>query len=182
VDRVASSEPVPGGGSVSALAGALGCSLGQMAIRITKDKKNFVQYAERYADTMDRLAPYTSALMELIDADSEAFNLVMSAYKLPKDSSNRDDAIQKALIRATEIPSRTAHYSAEALRVLEDLRSIIHPNVTSDMQVALQMLRSAVRGAVANMRINLGEVKDADSRIRYEDMITGFEHLLRGTN
>jgi glutamate formiminotransferase len=182
VDRVASAEPVPGGGSVSALSGALGAALGQMAIRLTKDKKNFVSHSDRYLDALDRLAPYRSALLELIDADAEAFDGVMVAYKIPKDSPERDPAIQQALVRATEIPSRTANYAAEALKVLEDLRSIIHPNVTSDLQVALTMLRSAVRGAVANMRINLADVKDSETRLRYEDMITSFDQALRGGN
>src|SRR5262245_24629119 len=152
VDRVASPEPSPGGGSVAALAGALGAALGQMAIRITKDKKDYVQYADRYADALDRLAPYTATLLELIDADSQAFAQVMAAYKLPKDSVQREKAVQDALIRATEIPSRTANCAAEALRVLEPLRPVIHKNVASDLQVGLQMLRSCVRGAVANMR------------------------------
>src|SRR3989441_7231566 len=91
VDRVASAEPLPGGGSVAALAGALGAALGQMAIGITKDKKNYLQYAERYADALDRLAPYRSTLLELVDADSEAYSRVMAAYKLPKGSSERDN-------------------------------------------------------------------------------------------
>ena len=77
------------------------------------------------------------------------------------------------------IPSRTANCAAEALKVLEDLRPVIHPNVTSDLQVGFTMLRSAVRGAVANMRINLGDVKDSETRLRYEDMITEFEQVLR---
>jgi glutamate formiminotransferase len=181
VDRVASPEPAPGGGSVAALAGALGAALGQMAIRITKGKKDYVQHADRYADALDRLAPYTSTLLELIDADSQAYALVMAAYKLPKDSPQRDKAIQDGLIRATEIPSRTAQCAAEALRVLEQLRPVIHKNVASDLQVGLQMLRSCVRGAVANMRTNLADVKDSEIRIRYEDMITGWEQALRGS-
>ena len=182
VDRVASAEPVPGGGSVAALAGALGAALGQMTIRITRDKKNYQQYADRYADALDRLAPYMATLLELIDADAEAYNRVIAAYKLPKDSQNREQAIQDALIRATEIPSRTANCAAEALKVLEQLRSIIYINVASDLQVGLQMLRSAIRGAIANMRINLTDVKDPDMRLRYEDQIVGWEQRLRGVS
>ncbi|MBI4473409.1 MAG: glutamate formimidoyltransferase [Acidobacteria bacterium] len=181
IDRVASTDPVPGGGSVAALAGALGTALGQMAIRLTKDKKNFQQHSERYLDALDRMAPYREALLELIDADSEAFNQVMAAYKIPKDSPEREQAIQAALIRATDIPSRTANCAAEALRVLEELRAVIHPNVASDLQVALHMLRTSVRGAIANMRINLNDVKDADVRLRYEDMIVSLEQVLRGS-
>src|SRR5206468_11969159 len=80
VDRVASAEPVPGGGSVAALAGALGAALGQMTIRITREKRDFQQHADRYADALDRLAPYASALLELVDADAEAYNRVLTAY------------------------------------------------------------------------------------------------------
>jgi formiminotetrahydrofolate cyclodeaminase len=180
VERVASSEPVPGGGSVAALAGALGAALGQMALRITKEKKNYAQHADRYADALDRLAPYASTLLELIDADSEAYGRVMAAYNLPKDSPEREKAIQEGLIRATDIPSRTANCAAEALRVLEQVRSIIHANVASDLQVGMQMLRTCLRGAITNMRTNLTHVKDPDVRVRYEDMITGWEQTLRG--
>src|SRR5262249_9204683 len=86
VEQVASPEPAAGGGSVAALAGALGAALGQMAVRITQNKKKYAQHADRYADALDRLAPYTSTLLELIDADAEAYRGVMAAYKLPKDS------------------------------------------------------------------------------------------------
>jgi len=180
VERVASPEPVPGGGSVAALAGALGAALAQMAIRITKEKKPYVQHADRYADALDRLAPYTSTLLELIDADSEAYGSVLAGYKLQPGSQEREKAIQDGLIRATEIPSRTGNCAAEALRVLEQVRPIIHANVASDLQVGMQMLRSCLQGAIANMRTNLTAVKDPDVRIRYEDMITGWEQMLRG--
>jgi glutamate formiminotransferase/formiminotetrahydrofolate cyclodeaminase len=180
IDRVASADPMPGGGSVAALAGALGAALGQMAIRITREKKNYQQYADRYMDALDRLAPYTATLLELVDADSEAYGRVMEAYKLPKDSPEREKAVQEALIRATEIPSKTANCASEALRVLEELRSIIHANVASDLNVGLQMLRSSLRGAILNMRTNLTDVKDAEVRIRYEDMIVSWEQSLRG--
>lgn len=182
VDRVASADPVPGGGSVSALTGALGAALGQMAIRITQEKKSFQQHADRYTDALDRLAPYTSALLELADADSEAYSRVMAAYKLPKGSVDRDKAVQDGLTRATEIPSRTANCAAEALRVLEELRSIIHANVASDLQVGMQMLRASLRGAISNIRTNLSDIKDANVRIRYEDMIVSWEQTLRGSS
>jgi glutamate formiminotransferase / formiminotetrahydrofolate cyclodeaminase len=180
VERVQSPTPVPGGGSVAALAGALGAALGQMAIRITKEKKDYAKHADRYNDALDRLAPYTATLLELIDADADAYGRVMAGYKLPKESPHREKAVQEGLIRATEIPSRTANCAAEALRVLEQLRPVIHVNVATDLQVGLQMLRSCLRGAIANMRTNLTLVKNPDVRIRYEDMITGWEQILRG--
>ena len=178
VDRVASAEPIPGGGSVAALAGALGAALGQMAIRITKEKKNYQQHAGRYADALDRLSRHTAELLGFVDRDSEAYERVMAAYKLPKDSPDRERAIQDGLMHATEIPCRTGSSAAEALRICEDLRSIIHVNVASDFQVGVQMLQTSVRGAVANMRTNLTGIKDPAARIRYEDMILSFEQML----
>jgi formiminotetrahydrofolate cyclodeaminase len=162
------------------MAGALGAALGQMAIRITQGKKDHAQYAARYADALDRLAPYTSTLLELVDADAEAYRRVIAAYKLPKDSPGREKAVQEGLARATEIPSRTASCAADALRVLEELRPVIHANVASDLQVGMHMLRSCVRGAIANIRTNLSVVKDPEVRVRYEDMIAGWEQSLRG--
>src|SRR5262249_11284940 len=135
IERVASAQPVPGGGSVAALAGSLGAALGQMAIRITREKKNYRDYVDRYSRALDKLAVCNARLLELIDADAAAYSRVMRAYQTPKDSPGRDQGIQDALAGATEIPSQTASMAADALRVFEDLREIIHPNVISDFQV-----------------------------------------------
>ena len=180
VQRVASPEPAPAGGSVAALSGSLGAALGEMSIRITQRKKSHEQHTARFTDALDRLAPYTATLLELVDADKDAYDRVIEAHRLPKDSPGRDAAIQKALIRATEIPSKTAGCAAETLRILEEVRPIVHGNVASDLQVGLQMLRAALRGAISNMRVNLDAVKDTDIRLRYADMITGWEQALQG--
>src|SRR5438093_5634308 len=155
IARVASAEPVPGGGSVAALAGALGAALGQMAIEITKGKKAFQEHANRYSAALNKLGSQRAALLQLVEADAAAYRKVMEAYKLPKESPARDAAIQEALIHATDVPGRTAGTAVEALIVLRDLENIIHPNVGSDFQVGLQMLRSAIQGGIANMRINI---------------------------
>ena len=175
IDRVASPDPVPGGGSVAAMAGALGAALGQMAIEITKTKKNYQEHAARYADALARLAALRAALLELVDADAAAYAGVMGAYRIARDSPGREPAIQKALVHATEVPARTANSAAEALRLLEDLRPIIHPNVASDLEVGFEMLRAAVKGGIANMRINTRDIKDSELRTRYEDMIRDLE-------
>lgn len=175
IERVASAEPVPGGGSVAAMAGALGVALGQMAIEITETKKNYQEHTSRYSEALMRLAEHRTTLLELVDADAAAYSRVMAAYKLPQDSLARENAIQEALLHATDVPARTSSCAAEALRILEELRPIIHPNVASDLQVSLQMLRAALQGGIANMRINLKDIKNADARVRYEDMILGWE-------
>jgi formiminotetrahydrofolate cyclodeaminase len=152
-----------------------------MAIDISRTKKSYQQHAERYSDALSRLTVYRTTLLDLIDADIAAYTSVISAYSIPRDSSGRETSIQDALIRATEIPSRTASNAAEALRILEDLRPFIHPNVASDLIVGLQMLRSAVAGGIANVRVNLQNVKDEQVRLHFEDLIREVESRTKRT-
>ena len=146
-----------------------------MAIRVTKEKKTHQQYSDRYASALERIESCASTLLDLVDADAEAYRRVLAAYKLPKDSPEREKAIQEAIIGATEIPARTAHCATEALKLLEDLKAVIHVNVASDLGVGLQMLRSALSGAILNMRTNVAGIKNAEIRSRYEDMIARWE-------
>ena len=179
VDLVASPEPTPGGGSIAALAGALGAALGEMAIGITRGKKNYQEHAQRYSEALSRLRSYREALLQLIDADSNAYSQVMAAYKLPKDSPGREQGIQEGLAGATEVPSHTADCAAQVLRIFEDIRPIIHPNVSSDLEVGLLMLRSSLKGAIANIRINLTGIKSPEVRSRYEDMAARWDEMLK---
>jgi glutamate formiminotransferase / formiminotetrahydrofolate cyclodeaminase len=179
VNRVSSGDPTPGGGSVAALSAALGAALIQMAVRLTREKKNYRDYAEQYAEALDRLEVHTSTLLGLIQADSDAYSSVMNAYRLPKTDAGRDQAIQGALLRATEVPSRTAQQAAEVLRLVAGLQSIVHKNVSSDVYVGVQILRAALRGGIANMRTNLEVVSDQTVRSKYEAMIAGWEEVLK---
>jgi glutamate formiminotransferase len=174
VERVASAEPLPAGGSVSALAGALGVALAQMSIEITRVKKSYQQHAATYAEALALLGFWRTSLLELVDEDAEAYNQVMNAYKIPKGAPEREKAIQDGLLRATEIPSRSARCAAEALAALEPLKPIIHPNVSSDLEVGIDALRLCLRGAVLNMRANLAGIQDPDTRARYESMIAAW--------
>jgi glutamate formiminotransferase / formiminotetrahydrofolate cyclodeaminase len=176
VARVASAEPVPGGGSVAALAGALGAALGQMSIEITKGKKAFQEHTNRYSRALEELSSQRAALLQLVEADAAAYRKVMDAYKLPKESPERDAAIQAALVHATDVPARTAGLAVQAMTILQDLQPIIHPNVSSDLQVGLQMLRSAIHGGIANMRINIKEISDREARTRYEDLAARYSN------
>src|SRR5262249_4770800 len=116
-----------------------------------------------------------AAFLELVDADTEAYGKVMAAYKLPKDSKDRETAVQASLVGATEVPSRIGQSAAEVLQILEELRPIIHVNVASDLDVGLQMLRSSLQGAIANMRTNLKDVKDEQVCRSYQEMIKRWE-------
>jgi glutamate formiminotransferase len=178
VERVASPDPTPAGGSVAALSGALGVGLGEMAIAITQNKKGREQHARRYKDALTHLAPFKAEFLRLIEADSEAYNQVIAAHRLPKESASRDGAIQNAWEQATETPAQTARYAAEALKTLEEIQSLIHPNVASDLEVGAEMLRTAMRGAISNMRANLDQIKDAARRRQYADLMATWEQTL----
>ena len=145
-----------------------------MAVDITRGKKNYEEHASRYSAALTKLESQRTILLELVEADAAAYRKVMEAYKLPKDSPARETAVQQALVHATDVPSRTANAAAEALAVLRDLQDIIHPNVASDLQVGLQMLRSAIQGGIANMRINIKDIKDGAVRERYEEMAANY--------
>jgi glutamate formiminotransferase len=174
IARVASPEPVPGGGSVAALAGALGAALGQMAIEITRTKKAYQEHAAKYSEALKSLMVYRTKLLQLVHDDAASYKQVMEAYKLPKDSPARESAIQNALVHATEVPSQTANSAVEALRILQGVETIIHPNVSSDLYVGFQMLRSAINGALANIRINIKDIKDDVVRKRFEEEVTNY--------
>jgi formiminotetrahydrofolate cyclodeaminase len=176
VERVASTNPVPGGGSVAALSGSLGAALGEMCARITRSRKNHQDRIDTGIE--DRLAEARATLLELVDKDSAAYERVMAAYRLPKDSPQREGAIQEALVGATDTPARTAECAFNVLRIVEALRPAIHPYVASDLDVARHMLRASLQGAIANMRINLGDVKNAEIRRRYEEKITAWEQQI----
>jgi glutamate formiminotransferase len=178
IARVASPDPVPGGGSVAALAGALGAALGQMAIEISRTKKAYQEHAEKYAEALGSLLVCRTKLLQLVHDDAAAYKQVMDAYKHPKDSPARESAVQNALVHATEVPSQTATSAVEALRILEGIKANIHPNVSSDLYVGIQMLRSAIDGAVANMRINIKDIKDDAGRKRFENEVANFTRYI----
>ena len=100
----------------------------------------------------------------------------MAAKRRDRQMRTRiEKALEEGLLRATEIPSRSARCAAEALEALESLRPIIPPNVPSDLKVGMDMLRSCLKGAIENMRVNLAGLQDADTRARYESMIAAWE-------
>ncbi|HEX8030162.1 MAG TPA: cyclodeaminase/cyclohydrolase family protein [Vicinamibacterales bacterium] len=161
---LASPDPTPGGGTAAAIAGAMGTSLLVMVTGLAKSKNNTDQEKAALATARAALEPLTAQLTTLADADTEAFNAVMAAYRLPKatdeDKAARTRAIQDALRGATVVPLDTLRACAAAL----DHGRIVatHGNVSaaSDAGVAIGLLRAAAEGAAANVRINLVSLKD----------------------
>jgi glutamate formiminotransferase / formiminotetrahydrofolate cyclodeaminase len=174
LDAVAEPTATPGGGSVAALAGALGASLGQMVASLSRKKKSQAAFVDQLSDALEQLQKSSRVLSEAIDRDSQSFDHVMAAYKLPKETSNeavqRDAAIQEALQGAANVPLEVARKSAEVFELLGKLESISSPSMYSDIRVGKLMAAAGARGALENVAINLESIADTAfvSRLRSE--------------
>lgn len=163
IDEVSSESPAPGGGSVSALAGALGAALSAMVANLTIGKKGYEKDWEFMSDLALKAQALKASLVRAIDADTNAFNEVMNAMKLPKASAEekakREAALEAGYKLAIEVPLSTAESCLEALK-LSMLAVSGNKNSASDAGVAALMAKAGVYGAVLNVLINLGSVKD----------------------
>jgi glutamate formiminotransferase/formiminotetrahydrofolate cyclodeaminase len=164
LDALASESPTPGGGSVSALAGALAAAMAHMVTVLTIGRDKYAAVEETMREVKLRSRSLKDELVGLISQDSQAFEEVMQAYRLPRGTSEenarRAEAIEAALIRATEVPLATARC---AMQVLELTRTVAeHGNVRaiSDAGVAGHLALAAVEGAALNVDINVGGIRD----------------------
>jgi len=164
VQKVASEAPAPGGGSVSALAGALAAALCAMVARLTLGKEKYRdtwQEMEKIRDSADALM---RRLLELVDEDTAAYNDVLSAFKLPRDSdaqrTARQAAIRSAVQRATAVPMETLRNVTGLMALAEAAVEKGNPNCLSDAGVAAHLIRAAASGAAYNVRINLSGLDD----------------------
>lgn len=170
-----SKSPVPGGGSVSALVGAVAASLSAMVAGLTIGKNKYVEVEEDMKALLDEAIFQRDNLIMLIDRDSEAFNEVMAAYKLPKETVGRSLEIKNALITATETPFAIASASLEVMRLSQKAHKMGNKNAESDALVSCVMARSAVYGALMNVNINLESIDDELFVSKYKSFI----HLIK---
>jgi len=166
LDAAAAGTPTPGGGSVSALAGALGTTMASMAANFTIGKKKFKdveQEAMAIASSMEKLR---ARLTDAMQKDTEAYSEVGAAYAMPKltaeERSARAGAIQKALRTAMGPPLEVVRASLEALRLARRLADIANPNLITDVGVAAILLEAAAKGAYLNVVVNLAGLDDAE--------------------
>ncbi len=164
LDAFASNDPVPGGGSASALAGALGVSLLIMVAAMTRTRTGAPEETADLADAASRLRPRRDELTNLIDRDSDAYTAVVAAYRLPKTTDEekqaRREAVQAAMTEATEVPLETMRVCQQALRGAVIVATAGNPNATSDVGVAVELLLTGLRGARMNVDINLASLSD----------------------
>jgi glutamate formiminotransferase / formiminotetrahydrofolate cyclodeaminase len=153
-DLTASESPAPGGGSVAAYLGALGAGLGAMVANLTAQKKDWALFGE----WAEKATAYQRELLSLVDADTQAFEGIMEARSLPKNTgeekAKRTQAIKKATIRAIEVPYRVMQVALKSMEVMEAMARDGNPNSKSDAGVGALCARSAVLGAWLNVCIN----------------------------
>jgi formiminotetrahydrofolate cyclodeaminase len=166
VTAVAAPTPAPGGGSVSALAGALAAALGEMVCGLTLRRKSFAQHHAALEASRARLATLEDRLLENIDRDARSYEAVMVALKLPKstepEQALRAQALEEASKHAASVPLETAELAGETARLLETFRDITIPQAASDLAVALALVGASQQGAIENVRANLPSIQDQE--------------------
>ncbi len=161
LEEVAGDTAVPGGGSVSALAGALSAALCAMVARLTLGKEKHREIWEDMEALRDTADAIQSRFRELVEQDSAAYGKVLHAFRLPKDSgSSRSEAIQSALKEATLVPMETLRNAAKLLDLADTAIGKGNPNCLADAGVSAQLIRAAAEGATYNIRTNLSAIKD----------------------
>jgi len=170
LDALASAEPTPGGGSASALAGAMGTALLVMVAGLPKTRTNTDDARAALDSTRAELVPLRVTLEACADRDAAAFDAVMAAYRLPKasdeDKADRKAAIARAMRGATEAPLETLRLAVKALDLAETVARHGNPSASSDAGVAIGLLHAACEGAAANVRVNLGSWSEEEFRTR----------------
>ena len=159
-----SNEPTPGGGSGSALAGAVGASLLGMVAGLPKPRVQAQGDEKSLAAAATGAAGLSARMAALMNADSDAYNLVVSAFRLPKgtdeDKRARSERIQEALRAATETPLDVMRACEQTLQLARVVATFGNRNASSDVGVAVELLMAALRGARLNVDVNLGSITD----------------------
>ncbi|HRE38267.1 MAG TPA: glutamate formimidoyltransferase [Chitinophagaceae bacterium] len=163
-DETASESPAPGGGSISAYVGALGVSLATMVANLSSHKKGWDDRWDEFSNWAEKGEALKSELVRLVDADTKAFNQIMSAFGLPKSTDEekaaRSKAIQEATKFAIEIPFKVMQIAYASMEVIKAMADTGNPNSVSDAGVGALCARSAVMGAFMNVRINAAGYED----------------------
>ncbi|MDR1732169.1 MAG: cyclodeaminase/cyclohydrolase family protein [Synergistaceae bacterium] len=163
--KLASDAPAPGGGSAAALSGALGAALVSMVCNLTLGKAKYAEHKTLVEDVLAKSGALATKLLEAIQRDTDAFDSVMAAFALPKETdeqkAKRGAAIQEAYKVAVASPVATAEYCLEAMGYAESLLGKSNVNAASDLAVGALQAHAGLKGALENVKINLPSMKDA---------------------
>jgi len=167
-----SNAPAPGGGSVAALSGTQAAALVAMVADLTIGKEKYAEYEAVCKETKEEMLKLYDELYAGIDKDTDAFNLVAAAYKLPKDTDDekaaRSAEIRKANVVATEVPFHTVELCLAGLKAMEKMAGQFNQNAASDFGVAALSFVTGAHGAWLNVKINLPGVKDEELKAKFE--------------
>jgi glutamate formiminotransferase/formiminotetrahydrofolate cyclodeaminase len=173
-----SDSPAPGGGSVAALMGALGVSLGGMVANLSAGKRGWEEKLRYFSDWAVKAQGLKDEMLSLVDEDTFAFNKVMAAFGLPKgtpkEKSARTAAIEAANKLAAEVPLRVMQAAAKAYDLLAEMAARGNPASISDVGVGLLAVRACIEGAGMNVRINIANLKDEKARTSLSDKVQVF--------
>lgn len=179
VDLLASDAPAPGGGSAAALEGALGAALTAMVCGLTVGKKKFAEFEELAQSAQTKALDLKTRFVDVMDRDTEAFNVVSAAFGMPKatdeEKAARSAAIQKGLEGCTKTPFEMMELAVETLELTASILGKSNGSAASDLGVSALSLRAAIQGAWLNVLINIGSLKNKelaeDYRVKGEALL-----------
>ena len=179
-NQTASNSPVPGGGSIAALAGALSAALAQMVAELTVNKKGYEDAEEKMKELASKAEVIREKLLDDIKRDSESFNKYMEALKLPKETDEekklRSNMMQEGLKEAAIVPFEVASLAYEIMPLADEAVVSGNKNAVTDGLVSAMMARTAVLSALLNTRINLGSIKDQEFVKEYSEKVEKLEN------
>jgi glutamate formiminotransferase/formiminotetrahydrofolate cyclodeaminase len=169
LEALADGAPTPGGGSAAAYAGAMGAALVAMVARLTLGKKKFAEIQEQMLAILDEAEVLRKKLAAAVDEDAAAFERVMSAFRLPKDTAEqiaaRAETIRKATIYAAEVPLETARWSMRVIELASQVAQIGNPNAVTDAGTGAALAQAALTGAGYNVRINILDLDGGEAEL-----------------
>lgn len=173
LEKTYGKDPVPGGGSVSALCGALAASLGEMVTALTIGRKKYAEVEEEMLKYAPEMESARKKFLDFIDEDADAYQMVFDAFKLPKETEEeqrtRHEMIQKATLHAAMVPLKVAETAVGIMSYIFEIGSKGNKNAVTDACVAMMCARTAARGAILNVRINLTSLDDKEKVRELED-------------
>ena len=182
LDELASDSPAPGGGSASALSGAMGAALAAMVCRLTITKKGYEPVKDEMSKRMNELDDLKKALTLLIDMDTDAFCKLMNAFKLAKSTDDekavRSRAIQEATKEAVKVPLETCRKCLKVAELCDPIAQKGNTNSITDVGCAVLMARAGLEGAAMNVRINLGSLKDEEFKSKVQSELAHMEKMM----
>jgi formiminotetrahydrofolate cyclodeaminase len=162
LDKLGSADAVPGGGGASALAGAIGASLGTMVGALTVGKKKYADVEEEIKALMAEMTALSEQLAACVNKDAELFAPLAEAYGIPKDAPGRDEILEKCLKDAASVPFEIMELACKAIELLEQFAAKGSKLVVSDAATGAVLCKGAMLGAAVNVRVNTRLMKDKD--------------------